>query len=123
MKVALLAACIVGFGTSCASAPPSGSDARVVLPSVSPAGPSRAPSSGAAPTVAEGDAQRGVGSFADAEAFYAQAVAIRTSALGPDHPLVSAALKRQAMALRQLGRNADADMAQARAKAIDAGAR
>jgi hypothetical protein len=60
------------------------------------------------------------GKDAEAEPLFRKAIELREKALGPNHHDLAKSLEKYALLLRKLGRVADADAAEARAKAIRA---
>ena len=60
------------------------------------------------------------GKYAEAEPLARKAVTLREQALGPEHPELAKSLEEYALVLRKLKREAEADAAEARAKAIRA---
>ncbi len=61
---------------------------------------------------------RAQGRYAEAEPLYKRALAVREKELRPDHPFVATSLENYAALLRDVGRNAEADTLDARAKVI-----
>ena len=60
------------------------------------------------------------GRYGEAEPLYKRALAIWEKALGPEHPDVAKSLANYAALLRETDRDVEAEMLEARAKAIQA---
>ncbi len=60
------------------------------------------------------------GNYAQAEPLYQRALAIREKALGAEHPNIAPGLENYAALLRDMGRDAEAEKMEARAKGIRA---